>query len=137
MRRTRGRIRSNEPVHSRRSGTRDRRATGSVVIIQPRNIVTRREFMSAAAKTAAAMAIAQASVAAQTRYDLVIRGGRVIDPATRLDAVRDLAIAGGRIAAVGANIAADAADTIDGRGKLVVPGLLDIHTHVARSADGP
>ena len=71
------------------------------------------------------------------RYDLIIKGGRVIDPSVRLDAIRDVAIAGGRIAAIEANIAGDAADTIDARGKLVVPGLIDIHTHAARSADGP
>ena len=47
-----------------------------------------------------------------------------------------MAIAGGRIAAVEANIAADAAETIDARGKIVVPGLIDIHTHAARVKDG-
>jgi dihydroorotase len=61
----------------------------------------------------------------------------VIDPSLRLDAVRDVAISGGRIAAVEATIADEAAEIIDARGKLVVPGLLDIHTHTARSADGP
>lgn len=71
------------------------------------------------------------------RYDLVIRGGRVIDPSSRLDAMRDVAIAGGRIAALDARIEGDAANTIDVRGKLVVPGLIDIHTHTARTADGP
>jgi dihydroorotase len=71
------------------------------------------------------------------RYDLVIRGGRVIDPASGLDAIRDVAISAGRVAAVKAEIAADAAETVDARGKLVVPGLLDIHTHCARYADGP
>ncbi|MGO8907862.1 MAG: amidohydrolase family protein [Bradyrhizobium sp.] len=70
-------------------------------------------------------------------YDLVIRGGRVIDPSTALDATRDLAISGGRIAAIEANIAADAAETIDARGKIVAPGLIDIHTHAGRSKDGP
>ena len=48
-----------------------------------------------------------------------------------------MAIAGGRIAAVEANIAGDAADTIDARGKLVVPGLIDIHTHAARVRGRP
>jgi dihydroorotase len=76
--------------------------------------------------------------AAQTaRYDLIIKGGRVIDPSVRLDAIRDVAISGGRIAAVEATIAGDAADTIDARGKLVVPGLLDIHTHCGRFTQGP
>jgi dihydroorotase len=71
------------------------------------------------------------------RYDLLIRGGRVIDPSVRLDEIRDVAISGGRIAAVEASITANAADTIDARGKVVVPGLIDIHTHTARTAEGP
>jgi len=97
-------------------------------------MLSRRAFISGAA----AIGVRAATAGAQTRtYDLIIRGGRVIDPASRVDAVRDIAIAGGRIAAVAANIAGDAADTFDARGKLVVPGLLDIHTHVGRYADGP
>jgi dihydroorotase len=99
-------------------------------------MLTRRRFLSLAA-AGAAMAARVPRAFAQARYDLIIRGGRVIDPSVRLDAVRDVAIAGGRIALVEPGIAGDAADTIDARGKLVVPGLLDIHTHVARTADGP
>ena len=101
-------------------------------------MVSRRQFLSAAAGSAAMCARAPSAFAAQAaRYDLIIRGGRVIDPSVRLDAIRDVAISGGRIAAVEANIAADAADTIDARGTLVVPGLIDIHSHTARSAEGP
>jgi dihydroorotase len=71
------------------------------------------------------------------KYDLVIKGGRVIDPGARQVAMRDVGIAGGRITAVEANLtAADAASTIDATGKLVVPGLIDIHTHV-RSKEMP
>jgi dihydroorotase len=70
-------------------------------------------------------------------YDLMIKGGRVIDPSVGLDAIRDVAIVGGRIAAVEANITADASETIDARGKIVAPGLIDIHTHAGRSKDGP
>jgi len=100
-------------------------------------MITRRRFLSAAAATAIASR-ASTWVRAQTRrYDLIIRGGRVIDPSSRLDAVRDVAISAGRIAAIDASITGDAAETLDARGKLVVPGLLDIHTHVARSAEGP
>jgi dihydroorotase len=101
-------------------------------------MVSRRRFLSAAAASAAMFARAPRTFAAQqARYDLIIRGGRVIDPSVRLDAIRDLAISGGRIAAIEANIAGDAADSIDARGKLVVPGLIDIHTHTARAAEGP
>src|SRR6202021_2600272 len=70
-------------------------------------------------------------------YDLIIKGGRVIDPSMGLDAVRDVAIAGGRIAAIEASITADASETIDARGKIVAPGLIDIHTHAGRSKEGP
>jgi dihydroorotase len=100
-------------------------------------MLNRRQFVCAAAAGAAAFARATDVLAATAKYDLIIKGGRVIDPSLRVDAVRDVAIAGGHIAAVEANIAADAAETIDARGKVVVPGLLDIHTHAARVKDGP
>src|SRR5258705_12079937 len=51
--------------------------------------------------------------------------------------MRGVAISEGRIGGVQANIGGAAAETIDARGKLVVPGLLDIHTHTGRSAEGP
>jgi dihydroorotase len=97
--------------------------------------MNRREFVSAAG---AALLTASGRLGAQaTPYDLIIRGGRVIDPSIRLDAVRDVGIAAGRIAAIEPAIGAPAAATLDARGKLVVPGLIDIHTHAARNAEGP
>jgi dihydroorotase len=100
-------------------------------------MMNRRQFVSAvAAGTALWPRIADGS-AAPARYDLIVRGGRVIDPSVRLDAIRDLAIAGGRIAAVEPAIAGESAETIDARGKIVVPGLIDIHCHAARSQEGP
>jgi len=99
-------------------------------------MLNRRQFLSAAAGAGAAM-FARGPRAFAASYDLIIKGGRVIDPSVRLDATRDVAISGGRIVAVEATIAGDAADTLDARGKLVVPGLLDIHTHAGRSAEGP
>jgi dihydroorotase len=66
-------------------------------------------------------------------YDLLIAGGRVIDPSQKLDAIRDVAIAGGRIAAVAANVPpARARQVYDAKGKIVTPGLIDMHTHVYR-----
>ena len=64
-------------------------------------------------------------------YDLLIRGGRVIDPKNGLDAVADVAIAGGKIARVAASIpAAEAKRVVDAAGLVVVPGLIDIHVHL-------
>jgi dihydroorotase len=99
-------------------------------------MLNRRRFLSVAAGAGAAMFTRVPSAFAAS-YDLIIRGGRVVDPSVRLDAIRDVAISGGRIVAVEATIAGDAADTLDARGKLVVPGLLDIHTHAGRSSEGP
>jgi len=68
--------------------------------------------------------------AAQARYDLLLQGGHVIDAASRLSAVRDVAIQNGKIAAVAAHIpSAEARKTIDARGLYVTPGLVDIHVH--------
>jgi dihydroorotase len=73
----------------------------------------------------------QQEPAAGTRYDLLIRGGRVVDPSQDVDAVRDVAIAGGKIAQIEANIpSSQAREVIDAGGKIVTPGLIDIHTHV-------
>ncbi len=64
-------------------------------------------------------------------YDLVLKGGHVIDPAQNIDAVIDVAFAGGKISAVGKSLDTSAAkDVRDVSGKLVTPGLIDMHTHV-------
>jgi len=100
-------------------------------------MMNRRQFVWAAAVGSAAFARATDVLAAPPRYDLIVKGGRVLDPSLRLDAIRDVAIAGGRIVAVEANIADDAVETIDARGKIVVPGLIDIHSHAGRVKEGP
>jgi dihydroorotase len=96
-------------------------------------MMNRRQLIGAAG----AALLARVPKARAAIYDLIIKGGRVIDPSVELDAVRDVAIAGGSIVAVDANIAGDAEQTIDARGKIVAPGLIDIHTHAARGKEGP
>ncbi len=99
--------------------------------------MNRREFSYTAIGGAAILINASRFAAAADKYDLIIKGGRVIDPAARLDAIRDVAISDGRIAAVGANVTGTATSTVGAQGKLVVPGLLDIHTHAGRSSESP
>ena len=69
---------------------------------------------------------------AQTpKYELLLRGGHLIDSRNNISATRDVAIAAGKIAAVAPQInSAEASKTIDASGLYVVPGLVDIHTHV-------
>jgi dihydroorotase len=98
-------------------------------------MMNRRELVCSCAAGAALFARVPKALAAT--YDLIIKGGRIIDPSVGLDAIRDVAIAAGKIAAVEANIAGDATETIDARGKIVAPGLIDIHTHAGRSKEGP
>jgi dihydroorotase len=63
--------------------------------------------------------------------DLILRGGRVIDPSQRLDAVADVAFANGKVSRIGPNLQADAATEVrDVSGLIVTPGLIDLHTHV-------
>jgi dihydroorotase len=65
------------------------------------------------------------------RYDLLVRGGRVVDPSQGLSAERDVAISGHTIARLAPKIAeAEARQVLDARGKIVTPGLIDIHVHV-------
>ena len=71
------------------------------------------------------------SAAAQTDYDLLLKGGHLIDPKNRLSAVMDVAIRDGKIAAVARDIpAAKAHKTVDVSSLYVTPGLIDIHVHV-------
>ncbi|MDA0746675.1 MAG: amidohydrolase/deacetylase family metallohydrolase [bacterium] len=67
----------------------------------------------------------------EPRYDLLIQGGTLVDPAQNMHAKRDIAISGDRIAAVEEQIFEEEARTvIDAAGKLITPGLIDLHVHV-------
>ena len=73
-------------------------------------------------------------------YDLILKGGRVIDPANRIDKVADVAIKDDKIACVADSIPLSGAEaTVDVTGMLVTPGLIDIHVHAytGRLNDGP
>lgn len=87
-------------------------------------MLNRREFLVSSAL------IAGLPLPAAPKYDLVIKGGRVIDPSRKLDRVMDVAVRNGKIAALQANISAlDASEVLDAAGRLVTPGLIDIHAH--------
>ena len=96
--------------------------------------MNRRQFVTG---TAAGLAGVVSALAAPAKYDLIIKSGRVVDPARKLNAIRDVVITDGRIVAIDGSISANAGETIDASGKLVVPGLIDIHTHATRTKDGP
>src|SRR5262245_22724044 len=75
---------------------------------------------------------------AQPRYDLLLKGGHVIDAKNRIDAVRDVAIAGGRVALVAEKIdPAEARKTINASGLYVSPGLIDMHAHLYHRTNPP
>src|SRR5215831_11117454 len=65
------------------------------------------------------------------RFDLLLAGGTLLDPAQGARAVTNVAFAGGNVAAVGPHLsAADAAETVDCAGQIVAPGMIDLHVHV-------
>ena len=91
-------------------------------------MISRRRFLA----TSAACALA-GPVSAQTRggvYDILIRNGEVRDPSRGFRQRADVAILDGKIAAIGSLPTAAARDTIDAKGLYVVPGLVDLHTHI-------
>jgi dihydroorotase len=85
--------------------------------------------------TLAFLALFAASAEAQ-QYDLLLKGGHVIDPRNNRDGAMDVAIAAGKIAAVAPNInPAQAKQTIDASGLYVAPGLVDMHVHLFYTPD--
>jgi dihydroorotase len=95
---------------------------------------TRRDFLATAAScalAAAAGAPARAAMGPNDKFDLVIKGGDVLDPSQSLRGKRDIGMRFGLIAAVEGEIpAARAQRVLDASGKLVTPGLIDLHCHV-------
>ena len=71
----------------------------------------------------------------QQRFELVLKGGRVIDPGQGLDGIQDVAIAAGKSVAIGPDLAGSG-EVIDVCGALVLPGLIDTHAHVFRHVTG-
>ncbi|MFH1070358.1 MAG: dihydroorotase [Candidatus Glassbacteria bacterium] len=61
---------------------------------------------------------------------LLLKGGRVVDPANNIDEQLDLLLAGGKVAEIGKELAPDGAVVIDAAGRTVVPGLIDMHVHL-------
>jgi dihydroorotase len=70
-------------------------------------------------------------------YDLIIRGGTVIDPAEKINGINDIAVENGRIARVAPGIPSEEGRrVIEVKGKIVTPGLIDLHTHVYDGVNG-
>lgn len=65
-----------------------------------------------------------------TSRDIIIKGGRVIDPAHDHDGAADIRISGGTVAEVGTDLDTDGGQVVDAAGKLVMPGLIDMHVHL-------
>jgi N-acyl-D-aspartate/D-glutamate deacylase len=85
-------------------------------------------FLAIVIEVAILVCTALSAALAQARYDIVIHGGRVLDPETSLDAVRDVAIQGGQIAAVSEQ-PLNGARVVDASNLVVAPGFVDLHQH--------
>ena len=94
--------------------------------------ITRREFAGSASATIVAAGLAaRASAQSAASFDLVIRGGRVMDPETGFDAVTNVGVTDGRIVAITTEDIAGVRE-IDATGHVVAPGFIDTHFHWPR-----
>ena len=95
---------------------------------------TRRHFLLSISAVAAAVAAgfpARAAMGPDDKFDLVVKGGTVLDPSQKLNAKRDIGMRFGLIEAIEADIpAARAQRVLDATGRTVLPGLIDLHSHV-------
>jgi len=66
----------------------------------------------------------------QVHYDLILKGGRVLDPSQDMDELADVAFADGKVAAIGPALTSPGAEICDVSGSIVAPGFIDLHTHV-------
>src|ERR1700693_5328263 len=98
-----------------------------------RNTIDRRRFLLSLGAVAATQSLSSAVRAAMDpndKFDLLIKGGDVLDPSQRLRGVRDIGIRNGVIEVVQADIPAERAlRVISASGRLVTPGLVDLHAH--------
>lgn len=69
-------------------------------------------------------------MSSEDKTKILVKGGRVIDPANKIDAILDILVEGSKIAKIGSQIEADADTIIDAAGKIVIPGLVDMHVHL-------
>src|SRR5260370_17192343 len=103
------------------------------------SVLSRRNFLAGSAAAAMLSRLltssAEAAMGPADKFDLLIKGGDVLDPSQSLRGKRDIGIRWGVIEAIEAEIPTERAlKTIDASGKLVTPGLIDLHSHVYPSA---
>lgn len=95
---------------------------------------SRRDFLTHSTASIAAIGVgaaARAAIGPNDKFDLIVKGGDVLDPSQNLKGKRDIGIRYGVIEAIEASIPAERAlKVMDVSGKLVIPGLIDLHAHV-------